>query len=179
MNAHPMTASERDELISLLQQSQRRYLAAVEGISDESAQMRLHEDSWSILQIAEHAAVAEHGMFRSIELGHDSSRAPEAQQDRTIRVAMCDRSLKRRAPERAEPKGRWKTMAEAIDAFRKSRARTLEMVRTFPDLRSRCTQHPLFGELDAYQVATVMALHAQRHALQIEEIRQKRPSKAS
>jgi hypothetical protein len=69
------------------------------------------------------------------------------------------------------PKGRWLTLAECLDAFQKSRSRTMEMVRTADDLRNKMFKHPLMGELDGYQAVLVIAAHPQRHAEQIEEIK--------
>jgi hypothetical protein len=31
--------------------------------------------------------------------------------------------------------------------------------------------HPIFGDVSAYEMLIIMAKHAERHALQIEEIR--------
>jgi uncharacterized damage-inducible protein DinB len=178
MSADSTQATERYQLLTLLENSERKYLGTLEGISDEAAQARLNEGSWSILEIAEHVAASEHGMFRLLELGHEKTTPPNFEVDATIRVVALDRTNKRQAPQGSQPKGRWKTLAEAVEAFRLSRARTREMARDAADLRKRGGQHPLVGELDGYQMLLLMALHAARHAAQIEEIKQERLAKA-
>lgn len=133
--------------------------------------MKLNDNGWSILQIAEHVATAEHGMYRGLELAIPKTTPPDHNKDQVIRTAAPNRGNKLEAPAQSLPKGRWLTLAECLDAFQKSRARTLEMVRTADDLRNKMFKHPLLGELDGYQAVLVIAAHPQRHAEQIEEIK--------
>jgi len=180
MSTNPIQVAERDELLELLKSSEGRYMSTVAGLSEQSAQARLSQDSWSILEITEHVAVAEHGMSRMLELTPDGVIAtPDAVMEAQIRTLSVDRTKKVKSPDVALPKGRWKTLAEALQAFRASRAKTMAMVQSVPNLRMRSMQHPLLGKLDGYQLILLMAGHCERHALQVEEIKQKRVTEAS
>ena len=81
-----------------------------------------------------------------------------------------DRQRKAQAPERARPTGRFSTLAEARETFLTNRQATLDRVRQETELREKVVPHPLAGMLDGYQLFLLMALHAERHAEQIEEV---------
>jgi hypothetical protein len=113
-------------------------------------------------------AVAEHGMFRSIETSTEKTTPPDYGFDQKIIAGLRNPEIKRQAPERAHPKDRWKTLAQCAEAFRQARVRTLEFAKGTEDLRGKLVQHPLLGPVDAHQCLLIMAGHAERHALQIE-----------
>ena len=149
------------------------YLACVRKIPECCASVRLNDSSWSILEVAEHVAAAEHGMFRALELGPEKTAPTNYANDADIVQRGRNRAIKGEAPERSRPKGRWKTMAEAIDAFDKSRANSITFAEAGErDPRSIEWQHPLFGALDGFQLLLLMASHTERHTAQIEEIKQ-------
>lgn len=168
----PQSVNERTLLAEKLRRSRDAYLACIRQVPDAAAEVRLTTESWSILELAEHVAVAEHGMYRAIELGAEKTTPPNYAVDAGIETKASNREIKLRAPERALPKGRWATLAQAIDAFEKSRARTLEFVEGgVKDLRKIQSEHPLIGPLDAHQMVLIMAAHPERHVKQIEEIK--------
>jgi uncharacterized damage-inducible protein DinB len=172
MNATAQTGTEREQLAAMLRKSRDTYLRAVKEVPENAALARLSETSWSIIEIAEHVAVAEHGMFRAVELGTEKTTAANHAADAEIIKRGLNRDLKLQAPERSIPKGRWKSFAEAIDAFEKARARTLEFLeKDARDLRKIESVHPLMGSLDAHQLMLIMAVHAERHTAQIEDIK--------
>jgi uncharacterized damage-inducible protein DinB len=172
MSAIPQIANERELLTQLLRKSRDTYLACLREVPEGACSARLTDDSWSILELAEHVAVAEHGMFRAVELGTEKNTPPNYSADAEVQRRGLNRDVKAKSPERSTPNGRWKTMAEAMDAFEKSRARTLDFVENGGrDLRKIESVHPLFGSLDAHQILLIMAAHAERHAAQIEDIK--------
>ncbi len=166
----PQIATERQLLIAALEKSRDRYLKTVSSLDASCCEAKLNDDSWTILQIAEHVAVAEHGMLRALELATEKTTPANYELDQKIIAGGTNRAVKRRSPERALPKGRWASLAECISAFEVARAKSIETIRTASDLRGKAAQHPLLGELDGHQLALVMAGHAERHALQMEEI---------
>ena len=156
----------------MLRKSRDTYLRTVKEIPENAAFARVSENSWSILEIAEHVAVAEHGMFRAIELGTEKTTPPNYGADAEILKRGLNRDNRLQAPERSHPKGRWKSLAEAVDAFEKSRAHALEFVESGgKDLRKIESVHPLMGSLDGHQLMLIMAAHAERHSAQIEDIK--------
>ena len=172
MGATAQSGNEREQLAAALRRSRDIYLNTLRDVPDSAASAKAFENSWSIAEIAEHVAVAEHGMFRAVELGTEKTTPPDYERDRMVVKAGLDRDMKSQAPERSRPKGRWKSLAEAVDAFAKSRTRSLEFVETGDkDPRRIESVHPLFGSLDGFQILLIMATHCERHAAQIEEIK--------
>ncbi len=172
MSALAQPGNEREQLAALLRRSRDTYLRCVREIPENAAFARLSDSSWSIMEIAEHVAVAEHGMFRAVEMGTEKLTPPNYAADAEILKRGLNRENKSQAPERSHPKGRWKSFAEAVNAFEKSRARSLEFVeKGEKDLRKIESVHPLMGSLDGYQLFLIMAAHAERHTAQIEDIK--------
>lgn len=171
MTTSAQSATDRERLIALLDKSANRYLSVVTSVPEGACGAKLNAECWSILEIAEHVAAAEHGMFRALELATEKTTPPNYEVDQRIIAGGTNREVKRRAPEPSLPKGRWTTVAECAAAFTKSRARTIEYLRGAEDLRKKLIVHPLLGELDGHQMILVMAGHPERHALQIEEIK--------
>ncbi len=65
-------------------------------------------------------------------------------------------------------------MAEAVAHFRATRERTLRFIeQTGEDLRATEVTHPhrVVGVISTYECLLLMGSHAQRHALQIEEVK--------
>lgn len=81
------------------------------------------------------------------------------------------RRIRFKAREAALPMGRWTDPAILIAKFRAARARTCKFVaETAADLHDHFFPHIVFGDLDCYQWLVVLGVHAERHALQIQEI---------
>lgn len=175
MNASSQPAlnrsEQKDELQVRLVSSRDRFLAAVTGIPDDLSRVRPEENAWSVLECAEHVAVAERGMFSALEKRKAIDAAPDKSKDALIQAFALNRTEKLPAPERAHPKGRFSTLADAVGDFRFARERTLTYLQGInEDLRTSTAAHPL-GTFDSYQLVLIMALHAERHALQVEEIK--------
>jgi hypothetical protein len=165
------TPGEREILLERLREGRDRYLRAFDMVDENHAAWRRSNDTWSILECAEHVAVAEEQMLRlweKLALPGSSERSKDA----TLLAAAHDRTRKNRAPERALPKGRCRSLAEALDRFQTARTRTLDFVAAVPleELRAKIVPHPLAGDIDGYQLFTLMALHPERHGLQVQEI---------
>jgi hypothetical protein len=70
-----------------------------------------------------------------------------------------------------EPKGRYATKAEVIEAFQQGRAKIVGFVKsTQEDLRAHGLQSPA-GYVDGYQFLLSAAAHGERHAAQISEVK--------
>ena len=172
MIASTQLGTDREQLLAALRRSREAYIACVKNVPEKAASIRLNDSSWSILEIAEHVAAAEHGMFRGMELGTEKTSPTNYAMDDEIVKRGRNREAKGEAPERSRPKGRWSNMADAIVAFENSRANTMVFVEKGErDPRKIVWQHPLFGELDGHQVLLLMSSHVERHTAQIEEIK--------
>ena len=81
------------------------------------------------------------------------------------------RLTKLEAPEVVRPRGRFRTLANAVEAFMAVRDRGVLLVEARGDaLYSVCTKHPYFGELNGGELIQLIDGHARRHADQIREI---------
>lgn len=167
----PEIASQKQELLACLTHSRARVLEVLAGVPEELGGIRLTENSWSILECAEHIAIAERGMFMALERRTPNNSAPDFTRDALIKALGTDRSRKVSAPERAKPAGRFASLKQAVDDFCSARERTTAFLeRTDENLRKSVALHPL-GTFDSFQFLLIMAAHAERHALQIEEIK--------
>jgi len=171
-SATTVPPTDKEILIARLQEGRNRYLCAFHGVLDSSSSWRRTPGTWSILECAEHVAVAEEQMLRGWEKLAESGSSDPAK-DVSILALAHDRTRKNKAPERSEPKGRCDSLFEALERFRSARDRTLQFAESISveELRAKVVPHPLAGTLDGYQLLTLMAVHPERHALQVEEIK--------
>ena len=169
-----VTASELEQLKQQLLAGREALLAAIEGLSDSQAAFKPSPDAWCILECMEHVAVAERKMLTMI----DRAERAEGQEpsppdgDRTFVSRAADRARKFSAPSSVIPKSRFATLEDARRGFLESRERTLTFVaQSSENLRERKMVHPVVGPIDAYRCLLLMAAHPERHAAQIQELR--------
>jgi hypothetical protein len=164
-------ALDKQELLERLLQGRDRYLEVVTAIPEALCRIRPAEGAWSVLECAEHVALAEKGMFGALEKRRPTVAAADFTKDALINAMLLDRTRKATAPERSRPTGNFATLAEAIEQFKSARERTIAFVEQIrEDLRICTVMHPL-GVFDGCQLLLIMALHPERHAIQIEAIR--------
>ena len=166
------STGDKEILIARLQQGRNRYLCAFHGVLDSSSAWRRTPGTWSILECAEHVAVAEEQMLRAWEKLAAAGTSDPAK-DAIILALAHDRVRKAKAPQLSEPKGRCESLFEALERFRAARDRTLQYAGSVSveELRAKVVPHPLVGTLNGYQLLMLMAVHPERHALQVEEIK--------
>ncbi|MGA2186203.1 MAG: DinB family protein [Bryobacteraceae bacterium] len=169
-----MDENEKRTLLDSLRQSQEAFVNALDGVSEAEAVWKPAPDRWSVLECAEHVAVAETLMFRAVRHGTPiAAPAPDdgSRVDR-FRNAAPDRSRKYVAPELVQPRGRFASVFEAVEQFVASRERTIRYVQSCSeDLRSLSTVHPFVGRITCQECLWLLIGHPVRHAEQIREIR--------
>jgi len=173
MAAQPESpANEIAFLVNCLQASRERFLRALEGVSESAANVKIGENSWSILHCAEHVATAERQMMAMWNKLAAAGKGDPAK-DAGVPANALNREKKNTSPERSRPNGRYTELSAAIADFRTNRATSIAALQgsTLEDLRGKVVQHPLAGEIDGYQLFRLMAAHAERHAAQIEDIK--------
>jgi uncharacterized damage-inducible protein DinB len=181
-----MNEHERQTVKAKLAASRERLFGAVDGLTAEQWTFRPGEGRWSINECVEHVMNVENRVLGSIgkkvaeplntnaavnahEAPPESARQAK---DAEIAVRVIDRTTRRQAPEATRPTGQWPEPGTALEEFRKTRARTEQFVAgSDADLRSYFIPHGAFGELDCYQWLILLGSHAERHTLQIEEIK--------
>jgi hypothetical protein len=173
-----LTKEERDRGIEYLKQTQKDFLASIEGVSEAQWKFKAGPDRWSIAETAEHIALTEQTIWDLIS-GKIMKSAPapekraEAQgKDEIILTKIPDRSQKAQAPERLKPTGRWATQAALRKDFEAVRANEIAFVtETKEDLRNHFEEHPFLKTMDAYQWLIFNGAHCKRHTAQILEVK--------
>jgi len=143
----------------------------VSGLSPAQLQFRPAPGAWSVLEVVEHLLVAEPIYWQDLR---KAIQAPPGSRKRSGTDAEVlwygiDRTQRQKAVAAEESKGQLRDLGAGLDAFRTLRARMLEYARTTgDDLRGHVVERE--GS-DAYQWLLLISTHAQRHILQIREIK--------
>jgi hypothetical protein len=174
MDAQRTSAAKPEQIGLLCDQLKRscdRFLSVLTDVPEALHDMRESDGGWSILDCAEHVCLAEELMSVFLQKRRQTDAAPDFERDAVIRKVALDRSRKISAPPQARPAGRYHSLREAADAFRTFRERNIAFIESLgEDLRGSTCLHPL-GIFDSYQFIEIMALHPERHASQIEQIK--------
>ena len=177
MNAMPNPAnsnSDKNFLVSLLRESRKNFLGSFAEVSDEESRLHPAENCWSVLDTVEHLTSAEGIMLRLITTQRRPRSADAANREQIFLKVIGDRSRKMQSPEGGQPCGRFANLADAAVQFMTNRDGVIQFVEQHPeDLRaSEVTHpHPAAGNVSTYEMVIIIAKHAERHAKQIEEIR--------
>ena len=128
-----LSPADREKGVKYLEQTRDAVIAATNGLSEAQWNFKAAPDKWSAAETLEHIALAEDYLFGFVK--NKVMKDPPGPADRDIPIGV--------------PTGRW-TPAETLDHFLKSRAVTIEFMKTTPDLREHVTEGPV-GKLDAYE----------------------------
>jgi hypothetical protein len=170
--AAPMTAGERQRLVAHLEMTEAWLVSELDGLSDAQLSFRMTPESWSIKDVAEHLAIAEPQYWTNLESSMKEPAKngwkPTATDEQMLWYGI-DRSNRQKTGEARVPHGTFPSAAASLASFRKLRATMRENARTSQeDFRSR----PFMGGgQDVYQWFLMISTHAQRHILQIREIK--------
>src|SRR5689334_20390055 len=107
---------ERETLIARLKQSRDTYLGTLKNVGDAPARVRPTPDTWSILDVSEHVAVAERQML-SMWMKLAQAGTADRALDETIAATSGNRRQKLVAPERSRPAGKMPSVSQAIEQF--------------------------------------------------------------
>ena len=169
--AGPLTAPERQRLLAHLEMTEAWLVDETAGLTVDELKFRATSDSWSVLDVVEHLAIAEPQYWQQLQ---ESLKAPigEVKPEATdggILWYGIDRTDRQRTGEPRVPRGRWTEVEPPLQEFRKLRAVMREYARsTGDDLRGRMLKD---GNMDVYQWFLMISTHSQRHILQIREIK--------
>lgn len=166
--------SGKEKLLHLLRDSREHFLSSFAGVTDSDCRRKPAEDSWCILETVEHLAVAETFMLRLITETRRAKTPDLPDREQAFLTMIPNRTTKMRAPEASTPTGRFACLDDAATKFRTSREKAIQFVEQYnEDLRATevTHPHPAAGTVSTYEMVIIMAQHAERHALQIEEIK--------
>src|SRR3954447_16314159 len=143
----PVTKEERDRAVNYLKETQKNFLAAVDGVSDAQWKFKAAPDRWSIAETAEHIATAEDFIWARVneimKAPVNPERRAETQgKDKLIYDKIPDRSRKAQAPEPLKPTGKFATREELVKHFNEVRAKEIAFLEQTEDLRSHIADNP-------------------------------------
>jgi hypothetical protein len=178
MSAQPNPATavviDKQFLLALLQETREIFLNSFAGVTEEQSRLKPSPDCWCVLDTVEHLTAAETLMVRIVTTGRRPRAADAPNREEIFFQRTADRSRKMQAPETSQPRGRFATLTEAAARFSVSRNETIRFVeQCTEDLRATevTHPHPVAGVVSTCEMLVIMAKHAERHAKQIEEIR--------
>ena len=167
--AEPMTALERQRLVSHLEMTASWFTDEVSRLSPAQLAFRPAPESWTILEVIDHLVVVGPIYWQDLQ---NALKSPPGRKTTTTDANMLwygiDRTNREKAIPSEIPKG-LRDLKAGLDAYRKQQARLLQYVRTTDDdLRGHYVERQ--GS-DAYQWVLLISTHEQRHILQIREIK--------
>jgi hypothetical protein len=169
--AQGLKDGDRQRLLAHLEMTEAWIVSETAGLSSPQLRYRMSPESWSIMDVVEHLAIAEPQYWERV---HESMKQPATTEklpatDADILWYGIDRTRRTTTGEARVPKGKWTDIAGSLGEFRKLRTTMKEYARTTTDdLRSRKL---LEGNMDVYQWFLMISTHSQRHILQIREIK--------
>jgi hypothetical protein len=166
-----MNTEERAALVEKLRASRDALVAGLAAVSESQAKFKPAANSWSIEEIVEHLAVAEHGMYRLITAYSQPAESPaDPMREEQFEKLGSDRRRRVSAPDRARPNGRYGSLTNALNQFVANRERTISYIESCDDdLRMRTTTHPL-GVMSCRECLALMIGHPLQHLEQIREV---------
>ncbi|MEK7405538.1 MAG: DinB family protein [Acidobacteriota bacterium] len=171
LHAAPLTRLERQRLVAHLEMTGSWLVDEVSGLAPAQLQFRPAPGAWNIMEVVEHLAVAEPIYWRQL---HEAMKTPPRARARPVSEAGIlwygiDRTQRQPAVAAEEPKRQLQDLGAGLDALHKLHREMLEYVRTTAeDLHSHIVERE--GS-DAYEWFLLISTHAQRHILQIREIK--------
>ena len=173
-----LTNAERDTLSRRLHESHDLFLRTLDGVSAAQWVFKPSPDEWSIGECADHVLFIEnltYGLVTEKILGRPAEPEKVAQclgKEAKLSRAVPDRSTKVKMPFAAQPTGFGESPAKLGEAFTAARRKIVDYVQTTQKpLHHHFAPHMIFKDLDGAQWILMMALHVERHVLQIDEVK--------
>lgn len=171
-----LTKKERKFAKEHLKETKKDLTKTVEGLTPAQLSFKVDSTRWSVEDCVKHIAMAEMGLWKTIQDGLSQPPNPEKRAeikmtDEQLVKAIQDRSTKFQAPEPLQPKNTpFKSMAEALSSFKENRTKLISYIDdTQEDMRNHVINFPV-GIMDAYQLVLLMSAHSNRHTQQIKEV---------
>ena len=178
MSAQPNPATavviDKQFLLDRLQETRDIFLNSFAGVTEEQSRLKPAPDCWCVLDTVEHLTTAENIQLKLISTQRTQRPADAPNREQAFLHMIPNRTHKMESPEAAKPIGRFARLAEAAEQFRTTRAGVIRFLEQYTE-DLRCSEvkhpHPAAGMVSICEMLVAMAMHAKRHAAQIDEIR--------
>ena len=163
------------DLVQNLKENTEAFIALVNTFSDKDFNKKPDDDTWSAAENTEHIIRSEFGTARLF------SGETEAAPDRDsatliadIEKAFLNREEKYRSFGVVNPTTGEKNKEELLKKFMEMRKEVLELIQ-HQNLDELCVkfEHPVYGYLTRREWVRFNIVHAKRHMMQMEELKQK------
>jgi hypothetical protein len=147
------------------------FLDEVSSLSPAQLGFRRAPDTWTIMEVVDHLVVVGPIYWEDLQKGLQAPPRAHALSGRDADILWygIDRTHRETALTSETPKGQYRDLQAALEAYRKHHERLLHYARTTKDdLRGHVVERQ---GCDAYQWALLISTHEQRHVLQIREIK--------
>lgn len=166
-----MKDGDRQRLLAHFEMTESWLVSELQGLSQAQLSFRMTPQSWSIMDVVEHLAVAEPQYWERVQ--NSMKQPPTIEKlegtDAGILWYGIDRTNRELAIAPEMPRGQLRDLQAGLANYRKHHARLLQYIKTTKDdLRNRVVERQ---RCDAYQWALLISTHEQRHILQIREIK--------
>jgi hypothetical protein len=161
---------------NLLASGKSATLAVMHGLAPAQWDFGAEAQAWTLAEIAEHLALVEGSILRSIERLLAQPATPERRAEvrvdyEAILRRVPDRTVRVEAPERVRPSGKYPDGPSALAAFADQREAALRLLGQGHALHHYFGSHPTLGPLDAAQLLVFLVAHAERHLAQVAGIK--------
>ena len=172
--AKPTQELEKQQLLKHLAKTQNDLLSKIKNLSIKQARFKPEGKKWSVLEVIEHMVIVE-DILRSNVSDLLAEPAPkellsQAQPPDIVLKQIYNRNNRIQAAKKAQPKGRYKNLPEAITAVNSTRNKTIALLKEHKNLNQFAKAHHRFGTLDTYGWSYLISGHLGRHTLQIQDI---------
>ena len=173
-----LTNDERNSLSARLGKSRDLFLHSILGLTPAQWAFKPSDEEWSIGECADHILHIENLTYTLVtekilaKPAEPEKVAGVAGKDAKLIRAVLDRSTRVKMPIPPVVSGFAGTPAELAEAFKTARRRIVDYVQTTQKpLHHHFAPHMIFKDLDGGHWILMMALHVERHVLQIEEVK--------
>lgn len=161
-----------DEVFEAFHQATETFLQLAHKFTDQSAGIPPAPGKWSGLEIMEHVIITDRSAYLAmLKAGEVPSAESLAEKEaRFTRMAEAD-NIQILAPEAAQPKGKFKTVTEALEAFVSTREKLMHFARENDlSLLAAGFEHPRLGMLTRQQWVRFSTWHVLHHSKQMQRI---------
>jgi hypothetical protein len=178
-----LTDNEKTELLALLDDSAKNFLALIQDVNEEQWKWKSSPDRWSVGECAEHVILSERMLYQTALRAMQAPADPEWEQKTEGKADFIKNVMPNRnpggaggakAPQEITPEGNM-AKADVIKRFNESRAEIRAYVAALDQpAKEHIETHPfkVFGDLNAYDWLIYVPLHTIRHSKQIIEVQQ-------
>jgi hypothetical protein len=161
--------------LQYLETTKKNIIDATRGLSEAQWNFKASPFKWSAAQVIEHIAASEDLLREAAE--NQIKQAPAVanrdvrKTDDAVLAIIPDRSRRFQAPEQLRPRNQFGSPEAALKHFLESRAKTIALLKSTPDLRAHVVDSGLFGTLDAFERILFVGAHSERHTKQLLEVK--------